>query len=182
MFRGQQPQQPQIEHGVGSGIIISPDGYIVTNDHVVDGATNIKVTLHDRRMLNAKVIGVDKLTDLAVIKIDANDLPTRGLGRLDQAEAGPDGAGVRQPVRLLPVLGDARHCERGEPAESLSDDARKPGKFIQTDAAINPGNSGGPLVNAHGELVGINTFIISNSGCVCGCWICDSVADGASHG
>ena len=72
----QQPSQPQIEHGVGSGIIVSPDGFIVTNDHVVDGATNIKVTLNDRRTLNAKVIGTDKLTDLAVIKVDATNLPT----------------------------------------------------------------------------------------------------------
>jgi serine protease Do len=69
------PQQPQIEHGVGSGIIISPDGYIVTNNHVVDGATSIKVTLNDRRILNAKVIGVDKLTDLAVIKVNATNCP-----------------------------------------------------------------------------------------------------------
>jgi serine protease Do len=72
----QQPTQPQIQHGVGSGIIISPDGYIVTNNHVVDGATQIKVTLNDRRILSAKVVGVDKLTDLAVLKVNASDLPT----------------------------------------------------------------------------------------------------------
>ena len=104
---------------MGSGVIISPDGYIVTNNHVVDGATQIKVTLHDRRVLNGKVIGVDKLTDLAVIKVDAHDLPAMSWGDSAQAGAGTDGAGVWQPVRVLPVLGDARHCERGEPAESV---------------------------------------------------------------
>ncbi len=101
-FFGQLPQMPrgpQIEHGVGSGIIISPDGYIVTNDHVVDGATNIRVTLNDRRVLNGKVIGVDKLTDLAVIKVNASNLPSHCLGRLDQAAAGTNGAGIRQPLR-----------------------------------------------------------------------------------
>src|ERR1700674_2074508 len=77
---GQQPQQPQIEHGIGSGIIISPDGYIVTNNHVIDGAVQIRVTLHDRRILNAKLIGADKLTDLAVIKVDAHDLPSIAWG------------------------------------------------------------------------------------------------------
>ena len=72
----QMPQQPELQHGIGSGVVISPDGYILTNNHVVDGATQIKVTLHDRRVLNAKVIGRDKLTDLAVVKVDARDLPT----------------------------------------------------------------------------------------------------------
>ena len=75
-----QPQQPQIEHGIGSGVIISPDGYIATNAHVVDGATEVRVTLHDRRVLKAKVIGTDKLTDLAVVKVDANDLPSVSWG------------------------------------------------------------------------------------------------------
>src|SRR5580658_5291363 len=88
--RGQQmiPQQPQIEHGVGSGIIISPDGYIVTNNHVVNGATNIKVTLNDRRILNAKVIGVDKLNDLAVIKVSASNLPSIAWGDSTKLEPG----------------------------------------------------------------------------------------------
>ena len=84
----QHSQQPQIEHGVGSGIIISPDGYIVTNNHVVDGATQIKVTLNDRRMLSAKVIGVDKLTDLAVIKVDATDLPSIAWGDSTKLQPG----------------------------------------------------------------------------------------------
>src|SRR6202453_72973 len=85
---GQQPQQPQIEHGIGSGIIISPDGYIVTNNHVIDGAVQIRVTLHDRRILNAKLIGADKLTDLAVIKVDAHDLPSIAWGDSSKLKPG----------------------------------------------------------------------------------------------
>ena len=118
MGRGQNPQG-QIEHGIGSGIIISPDGYIVTNNHVVDGATQVRVTLNDRRVFNAKVVGVDKLNDLAVIKINANNLTTRGMGRLDEAAPGTDGARFRQPIRILPVLSHARHRERARPAKSL---------------------------------------------------------------
>jgi len=136
----QQPAQPQIQHGVGSGIIISPDGYIVTNNHVVDGATQIKVTLNDRRILSAKVVGVDKQTVLAF--------------------GSPFGY-----FQFSVTRGIVSAVNRPNP---YSDDARKPGGYIQTDAAINPGNSGGPLVNSHGELVGINTFIISNSGSFAG--------------
>jgi serine protease Do len=167
MFQG-QPQQPQIEHGVGSGIIISPDGYIVTNDHVVDGATNIKVTLNDRRTLNAKVIGVDKLTDLAVIKVDAKDLPTVVWGDSTKLMPGQTVLAFGSPFgyfQFSVTRGIVSAVNRSNP---YSDDPRKPGNFIQTDAAINPGNSGGPLVNAHGELVGINTFIISNGGSFAG--------------
>jgi serine protease Do len=164
----QGPAQPQIEHGVGSGIIISPDGYIVTNDHVVDGATQIKVTLKDRRTLNAKVIGVDKLNDLAVIKVDASNLPTIAWGDSNKLEPGQTVLAFGSPFGYFPfsvTRGIVSALNRPNP---YSDDARKPGNFIQTDAAINPGNSGGALVNAHGELVGINTFIISNSGSFAG--------------
>ena len=156
-------QQPQIEHGIGSGVIISPDGYIVTNNHVVDGATEIRVTLNDRRILPAKVIGTDPLTDLAVIKIDGTNLPNVPVGRLPQLHPGTDGARLRQSVRL-PLYRDARHRQRVEPAQSLHRRSAQARQFIQTDAAINPGNSGGPLVNARGEVVGINTFLISPSG------------------
>jgi serine protease Do len=164
--RGQQmiPQQPQIEHGVGSGIIISPDGYIVTNNHVVNGATNIKVTLNDRRILNAKVIGVDKLNDLAVIKVDATNLPSIAWGDSSKLQPGQTVLAFGSPFgyfQFSVTRGIVSAVNRPNP---YSDDPRKPGNFIQTDAAINPGNSGGALVNAHGELVGINTFIITNSG------------------
>lgn len=164
----QQPSKPQIEHGVGSGIIISPDGYIVTNSHVVDGATNIKVTLNDRRILNAKVIGVDKLTDLAVLKVGANNLPTIVWGDSTKLQPGQTVLAFGSPFgyfQFSVTRGIVSAVNRPNP---YSDDARKPGGYIQTDAAINPGNSGGPLVNAHGELIGINTFIISNSGSFAG--------------
>ena len=168
MFRMPQQQQQQIEHGVGSGIIISPDGYIVTNDHVVDGAVDIKVTLNDRRVLNAKVVGVDKLTDLAVLKVDASDLPTVAWGDSTKLMPGQTVLAFGSPFgyfQFSVTRGIVSAVNRPNP---YSDDARKPGGYIQTDAAINPGNSGGPLVNAHGELVGINTFIISNSGSFAG--------------
>jgi serine protease Do len=166
--RMQLPQKPQLQHGVGSGVIISPDGYIVTNDHVVNGATQIKVTLHDRRVLNAKVIGVDKLTDLAVIKVDSHDLPAVSWGDSTKLEPGQTVLAFGSPFgyfQFSVTRGIVSAVNRQNP---YSDDARKLGGYIQTDAAINPGNSGGALVNSHGELVGINTFIISDSGSFAG--------------
>ncbi|WP_255484150.1 Do family serine endopeptidase [Granulicella sp. 5B5] len=162
------PQQPQIEHGIGSGVIISPNGYIITNDHVVDGATQIRVTLHDRRVLTGKVVGVDKLTDLAVVKVDAHDLPAISWGDSSKLEPGQTVLAFGSPFgyfQFSVTRGIVSAVNRQNP---YSDDARKPGGYIQTDAAINPGNSGGALVNAHSELVGINTFIISNSGSFAG--------------
>ena len=162
------PQQPQIEHGIGSGVIISPDGYIVTNGHVVDGATEIKVTLNDRRVLTGKVIGVDKLTDLAVVKVNAGELPSIAWGDSSKLQPGQTVLAFGSPFgyfQFSVTRGIVSAVDRPNP---YSDDARKPGGFIQTDAAINPGNSGGALVNSHGELVGINTFIISNSGSFAG--------------
>jgi len=164
----QVPQQPELQHGIGSGVIISPDGYIVTNDHVVDGATKIRVTLHDRRVLDAKVVGIDKLTDLAVIKVDAHDLPTVAWGDSTKLEPGQTVLAFGSPFgyfQFSVTRGIVSAVNRQNP---YSDNARKPGGYIQTDAAINPGNSGGALVNSHGELVGINTFIISNSGSFAG--------------
>jgi len=161
----QTPQQgPQIEHGIGSGVILTPDGYILTNNHVVDGATQIKVTLNDRRILTGKVVGVDKLNDLAVIKVDAHDLPTIVWGDSTKLEPGQTVLAFGSPFgyfQFSVTRGIVSAVDRPNP---YTDDPRKPGAFIQTDAAINPGNSGGPLVDAHGELVGINTFIITNNG------------------
>ena len=165
--QGMKPQ-PQFEHGVGSGVIISPDGYIVTNDHVVDGATQIRVTLDDRRIFAAKLVGVDKLNDLAVIKIDAHNLPSVPWGNSNNLKTGETVLAFGNPFGDFPFTvtrGIVSGLDRPNP---YSDDPRKPGDFIQTDAAINPGNSGGPLVNAYGQVIGINTFIISGSGSFAG--------------
>jgi serine protease Do len=159
MGHGQRP----IEHGIGSGVIISPDGYIITNNHVVDGAMQVRVTLHDRRTFPAKVIGIDKLTDLAVVKIDAKDLPTIAWGDSTKLVPGQSVLAIGNPFGYF-RFSITRGIVSAVGRPNLSDDARKPGNFIQTDAAINPGNSGGPLVNAHGELIGINTFLISSTG------------------
>jgi len=168
-FFGQQfghqmrPQQPRVEHGLGSGVIISPDGYIVTNNHVVDGATDVRVTMSDRRILPAKVVGTDPLTDLAVIKVDGHNLPNAPWGDSTKLHPGQTVLAFGNPFgfRFTVTRGIVSALNR---PNLSSDDARKPGQFIQTDAAINPGNSGGPLVNARGEVIGINTFLISPSG------------------
>ncbi len=163
-----RPQQPQMEHGIGSGVIVSPEGYIVTNAHVVNGATQIRVTLHDRRVLTGKLVGLDKVTDLAVVKVDAHDLPAISWGDSTKLEPGQTVLAFGSPFGYLQfsvTRGIVSALNRPDPYQT---DARKPGAFIQTDAAINPGNSGGPLVNAHGELVGINSSIITNSGSFAG--------------
>jgi serine protease Do len=164
--RQMRPQQ-RYEHGLGSGIIISPDGYIVTNNHVVEGATDIRVTLNDRRVLPAKLIGTDPMTDLAVIKINGSNFPSLPWGDSQVLKPGQTVLAFGNPFnfRFTVTRGIVSALNRPNP---YSDDARKPGEFIQTDAAINPGNSGGPLVNAHGEVVGINTFLISPSGSFAG--------------
>jgi serine protease Do len=159
------PMQPQnrIEHGLGSGVIISPDGYIVTNNHVVDGAMDIRVTMSDRRIMSAKLIGRDPLTDLAVIKINGTNLPSVPFGDSTKLHPGQSVLAFGNPYgfRFTVTRGIVSALNRPNPD---SNNPRKPGEFIQTDAAINPGNSGGPLVDAHGEVVGINTFLISPSG------------------
>jgi serine protease Do len=159
---GQMGPQSNIEHGLGSGVIISPDGYIVTNNHVIDGAVDIRVTLTDRRILPAKLVGADPLTDLAVIKIDGSNLPSVPLGDSTQLHPGQTVLAFGNPLgfRFTVTRGIVSALNRPNP----SADRRSPGEFIQTDAAINPGNSGGPLVNAHGEVVGINTFLVSETG------------------
>ena len=166
-FGGQfgMPMQPQprIEHGLGSGVIISPDGYIVTNDHVVDGAVDINVTMSDRQILPAKLVGADPLTDLAVIKVNASSLPSVPWGDSTKLQPGQTVLAFGNPFgfRFTVTRGIVSALNRPNPSAS---DRRKPGQFIQTDAAINPGNSGGPLVDARGEVIGINTFLISPSG------------------
>jgi len=161
------PQQPRIEHGIGSGVIISPDGYIVTNNHVVDGAVEVRVTMSNRKVMNAKVVGTDPLTDLAVLKIDGSNFPSVPLGDSTLLQPGQTVLAFGNPYgfRFTVTRGIVSALNRPAP---YNDNPRKPGQFIQTDAAINPGNSGGPLVNARGEVVGINTFLFSPSGAFAG--------------
>jgi serine protease Do len=155
-------QQSQIEHGIGSGVLISPDGYIVTNNHVIDGAVDISVTLKDRRIMHAKLIGADPLTDLAVIKVDGTNLPNAPWGNSTSLRPGQTVLAFGNPFgfRFTVTRGIVSGLNRPNP---FSKNGRAPGSFIQTDAAINPGNSGGPLVDARGEVIGINTFLVSNS-------------------
>lgn len=161
---GQMPD-PGPEMGSGSGVIISRDGYIVTNNHVVRGAGDhgIKVVLTDKREFDAKVIGLDENTDLAVIKIEANDLPVMSLGNSDNIQVGewvlaignPLGLNYTVTAGIISALGRNIGINGGGYAIE---------NFIQTDAAINPGNSGGALVNVQGQLVGINSAIKTNTG------------------
>jgi serine protease Do len=162
-FGQQMRPQPQFEHGLGSGVIISPDGYIVTNNHVIQGATDIRVTLTDKRILPAKLVGTDPLTDLAVIKINAENLHSVPLGDSTALHPGQSVLAFGNPLgfRFTVTRGIVSALNRPNP---FAKDRRAPGEFIQTDAAINQGNSGGPLVNAHGEVIGINTFLISETG------------------
>ena len=159
------PAQPQnrIERGLGSGVIISPDGYIVTNNHVIDGAVDIRVTMSNREVYSAKLIGADPLTDLAVIKVNGSNLPSVPWGNSANLHPGQTVLAFGNPYgfRFTVTRGIISALNRPNPDAS---DRRKPGEFIQTDAAINPGNSGGALVDAHGALIGINTFLISSSG------------------
>ena len=160
-------QRPQIEHGIGSGVIISPDGYIVTNNHVVEGAVDIHVTMSDRRVLPAKLVGADPLTDIAVLKINGANLASVPWGDSTQLHPGQTVLAFGNPLgmRFSVTRGIVSAINRPNP---FSGDARKPGEFIQTDAAINQGNSGGPLVDARGQVIGINTFLVSPSGAFAG--------------
>jgi len=154
------PQRPQRQEGEGSGVIISPDGYIVTNNHVVDGSTELTVYLSDKREMKARVIGTDAKTDIALIKVDARDLPHATLGSSANVEVGDIALAVGNPFGLgqTVTMGIVSATGRGGLGIEEYED------FIQTDASINPGNSGGALVNTRGELIGINTAILSRSG------------------
>lgn len=161
-FGGSQgpPDIPKRQRGSGSGVIISSDGYIVTNNHVVSESRDLLVILPDSREFSAKVVGADPETDLAVIKIQAEDLPVIPWGNSADLRVGEYVLAVGNPFGLnsTVTLGIVSGLDRGGMGLARFED------FIQTDAAINPGNSGGALVNTHGELVGINTAIVSQSG------------------
>jgi serine protease Do len=157
-FFGQMPREYK-QHGLGSGVIISPDGYILTNNHVVGNADEIKVTLNDKREFTAKVIGKDPKTDLALIKINAKDaLPSASLGNSDKTEIGDWVVAIGNPFDVGMTVTAGIVSAKGKILGGNYDD------FIQTDASINPGNSGGPLFNTDGQVIGINTAIYSRTG------------------
>ncbi len=156
-FQIPQPQTP--ERGLGSGFIVSPDGVILTNAHVVDHSHDITVKLSDRREFKAKVIGIDKLTDIAVLKIDAHNLPTVKLGDSKDVQVGQWVIAIGSPYGFENTVtaGIVSATSR-----ALPDGTYVP--FIQTDAPVNPGNSGGPLINMDGQVIGINSQIYSQTG------------------
>jgi serine protease Do len=156
-----QQQPPQRVQGVGSGVIVNPDGYILTNHHVVDGAIEIKVELPDNRTFTAKLVGSDQPSDLAVLKIDAKNLPTLSLGDSDKVRVGDFVLALGNPLGIGQTVTSGIVSAKGR-ATGLSDGSFE--DFLQTDAAINRGNSGGALVNTNGELIGINSQILSPSG------------------
>ncbi|HEV2764344.1 MAG TPA: DegQ family serine endoprotease [Pyrinomonadaceae bacterium] len=159
--RGQQPEAPRRAEGLGSGVIVSADGYILTNHHVVDGAEEITVELTDNRTFRAKLIGSDPPSDLAVLKIEQQGLPVLPLGDSDRVRVGDVALAVGNPLGIGQTVTMGIISAKGR-ATGLSDGSFE--DFIQTDAPINRGNSGGALVNAGGELIGINSQILSPTG------------------
>ncbi len=154
------PDRPMRQQGEGSGVIVSADGYIVTNNHVVDGATELTVSMADKREMKARVIGTDAKTDIALIKVDARDLPHVVLGDSSKVEVGDIALAMGNPFGLGQTVTMGIISATGRGGLGIEDYE----DFIQTDASINPGNSGGALVNTRGELIGINTAILSRSG------------------
>lgn len=156
-------QAPQKRQASGSGVILSKDGYIVTNNHVVDGAAQVNVVLNDKRQFKAQIVGTDPTTDLALLKVDADDLPTLPIGNSDNLKVGEWVLAVGNPFNLTSTVTAGIVSAKARNINILSGDM-KIESFIQTDAAVNPGNSGGALVNTRGELVGINAAIASQTG------------------
>ncbi len=163
---GPQPRQPRVEQASGSGFIVSSDGYILTNAHVVDGAKRVTVRLLDRREFPAKVVGTDPATDVAVLKIDATNLTAAPLGDSDAARVGEWVLAVGNPLgeNLTFTVTQGIISAKGRVLNLPNRTDRSIQDFIQTDAAINPGNSGGPLVSVRGQVVGINSAIASETG------------------
>jgi serine protease Do len=153
----QQPQEEQVQRGVGSGFIVSDDGYVMTNAHVVEGADEVTVTLTDRREFKAKVLGADARSDVAVLKVEARNLPSLRIGDSNKIRVGEWVIAIGSPFNL----------ENTVTAGIISAKARDTGEYlplIQSDVAVNPGNSGGPLINMRGEVIGINSQIATLSG------------------
>lgn len=161
-FFGSNPRSRRVERGTGSGFIVNANGQILTNSHVVNGADTVSVTLKDGRTFKGEVLGEDPVTDVAVIKIEANDLPTIPIGNSDGLRPGEWVIAIGNPLGLdnTVTAGIVSATDRSGSDIGVAD---KRVGFIQTDAAINPGNSGGPLLNARGEVIGMNTAIISGA-------------------
>ena len=170
-FFGEEYGQPQSreQKGSGSGVIIRPDGYIVTNNHVVAGATSIQVTLNNNQQYEATVVGTDPVTDVAILKVEAEGLPTLPMGDSDALRLGEWVLAIGSPLgeQLRSTITAGIVSAKGRSMPNYTNEF-KIESFIQTDAAVNPGNSGGALVNKKGELVGINTAIISQTGAYTG--------------
>lgn len=164
---GRQYQQAPVRQGSGSGVIISADGYIVTNNHVIDGATTIEVSLNDKRTLTATLVGTDPTTDIALLKVEADGLHPIAFANSDAVRVGEWVLAVGNPLNLTGTVTagivSAKGRHTGVNTSSMAIES-----FIQTDAAVNPGNSGGALVNAAGDLIGINTAIVSPTGSFAG--------------
>lgn len=169
-FGEDMPQERErVRQGVGSGVIIRPDGYIVTNNHVIDGATELEVTLNDNRTYKANVIGTDPATDVALIKIDEKNLPYLEMADSDNLRLGEWVLAIGSPLgeELRSTITAGIVSAKGRSMPNYSGEF-KIESFIQTDAAVNPGNSGGALVNKEGKMVGINTAIVSTTGAYAG--------------
>ncbi|MGD1808452.1 HhoA/HhoB/HtrA family serine endopeptidase [Dapis sp. BLCC M126] len=161
----ESPRSPSgrgVEQGTGSGFIISSDGNILTNAHVVEGSTTVEVVLKDGRRLQGRVLGTDSVTDVAVIKIDGNNLPTVSLGDSNNLQPGEWAIAIGNPLGLDNSVTVGIISATGRSSNDVGVPDKRVG-FIQTDAAINPGNSGGPLLNQNGEVIGINTAIIDGA-------------------
>ena len=161
-YESPRSRSGQVEQGTGSGFIISSDGNILTNAHVVEGSTTVEVVLKDGRRLQGRVLGTDSVTDVAVIKIDANNLPTVSLGDSNNLQSGEWAIAIGNPLGLDNSVTVGIISATGRSSNDVGVPDKRVG-FIQTDAAINPGNSGGPLLNQNGEVIGINTAIIDGA-------------------
>jgi S1-C subfamily serine protease len=164
-FFGEAPEEGEdreVQQGTGSGFIINSDGLVITNAHVVKGADKVSVTLKDNRVLVGKVMGIDTITDVAVIKINGSNLPTVKLGNSEQIKPGEWAIAIGNPLGLDNTVTAGIISATGRSSSQVGD-PRKRVNYIQTDAAINPGNSGGPLLNATGQVIGMNTAILKNA-------------------
>jgi serine protease Do len=161
MFYGSSLGKQRVQIGFGSGVIVSSDGYIITNNHVINGASDIEITLNDKKSYKAELIGTDVTNDIALVKIDAIDLPYITFGDSDNVRVGEWVLAVGNPYNLTATVTAGIISAKGRDLLSKNNTTES---YIQTDAVVNSGNSGGALVNTHGELIGINTMITSTTG------------------